>query len=63
MLSAQFIRENADRVRSDVAARGADAPIDDILTLDQIFIGDVQLTFKNLSASFVFLTVLFAKFF
>ncbi|MXW24858.1 MAG: serine--tRNA ligase [Dehalococcoidia bacterium] len=45
MLSAQFIRENADRVRSDVAARGADAPIDDILTLDErrrTLIGEVE---------------------
>ncbi|MXY87439.1 MAG: serine--tRNA ligase [Dehalococcoidia bacterium] len=45
MLSAQFIRENADRVRSDVAARGSDAPIGDILTLDErrrALIGEVE---------------------
>ena len=45
MLSAQFIRENLDRVRSDVAARGADAPIDAILTLDEqrrALIGQVE---------------------
>lgn len=34
MLSAQFIRENEQRVRADVARRGADAPVDDILDLD-----------------------------
>ncbi len=45
MLSAQFIRENADRVRSDIAARGADVSIDDILTLDErrrALIGEVE---------------------
>ena len=45
MLSAQFIRENLDRVRSDLAARGADAPIDSILALDQqrrALIGQVE---------------------
>lgn len=45
MLSAQFIRENADRVRSDIAARGADAPIDAILELDEqrrALIGEVE---------------------
>ena len=35
MLSARFIRENLDRVRHDTAARGAVAPIDEILTLDE----------------------------
>ncbi len=35
MLSAQFIRENLDRVRHDTAARAAVAPIDEILTLDE----------------------------
>jgi seryl-tRNA synthetase len=34
MLSAQFIRENADRVRHDIAARNTSAPIDRILELD-----------------------------
>ena len=34
MLSAQFIRDNLDRVRRDMAARGADAPIDAILALE-----------------------------
>lgn len=34
MLSAQFIRENVDRVRTDMANRRADAPIDRILELD-----------------------------
>ncbi len=45
MLSAQFIRENVDRVRSDIAARGADAPIDAILELDEqrrALIGEVE---------------------
>ena len=45
MLSAQFIRENVDRVRSDLAARGADAPIDEILALDEqrrALIGEVE---------------------
>ena len=45
MLSAQFIRENLDRVQSDLAARGADAPIDSILALDQqrrALIGQVE---------------------
>ena len=35
MLSARFIRENLDQVRHDTAARGAVAPIDEILTLDE----------------------------
>jgi len=35
VLSAQFIRENQDRVRSDLAFRGAGAPIDEILALDE----------------------------
>ncbi len=35
MLSAQFIRENEDRVRADIARRGAEAPIDDVLRLDE----------------------------
>ncbi|MDZ7727382.1 MAG: serine--tRNA ligase [Dehalococcoidia bacterium] len=34
MLSAQFIRENADRVRADLARRGANADLDAILELD-----------------------------
>ncbi|MGH2632537.1 MAG: serine--tRNA ligase [Tepidiformaceae bacterium] len=34
MLSVQFIRENIDRVRHDVALRNASAPIDRILQLD-----------------------------
>ena len=34
MLSAQFIRENADRVRHDIAARNTSAPMDRILELD-----------------------------
>ena len=45
MLSAQFIRENLDRVRGDVAARRAEAPIDAILTLDEqrrALIGEVE---------------------
>ena len=45
MLSAQFIRENLEQVRSDIAARGADAPIDAILTLDEqrrALIGEVE---------------------
>ena len=45
MLSAQFIRENLDRVRADIGARGADAPIDAILTLDEqrrALIGEVE---------------------
>lgn len=35
MLSAQFIRENEDRVRRDVARRNTSAPIDRILELDE----------------------------
>ena len=35
MLSAQFIRENTDRVRHDMARRASDAPIDRILALDE----------------------------
>ena len=35
MLTAQFIRENADRVRADLAARATAAPIDEILELDE----------------------------
>ncbi len=35
MLSPQFIRENLERVRLDHAARGADAPLDEILVLDE----------------------------
>lgn len=45
MLSAQFIRENLDRVRADIAARGADAPLDAILKLDEqrrALIGEVE---------------------
>ena len=45
MLSAQFIRDNLDRVRRDMAARGADAPIDAILALDErrrALIGEVE---------------------
>jgi seryl-tRNA synthetase len=35
LLSAQFIRENEDRVRRDMARRGADVPIERILELDE----------------------------
>ncbi len=45
MLSAQFIRENLERVRRDLAARGAEAPIDEILALDEqrrALIGEVE---------------------
>ena len=45
MLSAQFIRENLDRVRRDMAARGAEAPLDDIVALDErrrALIGEVE---------------------
>ncbi len=34
MLSAQFIRENADRVRSDLELRNTSAPVDRIIELD-----------------------------
>ena len=34
MLSIQFIRENAERVKRDVLLRNANAPIDRIITLD-----------------------------
>lgn len=33
MLSAAFIRDNLDRVRADLAARGAEAPLDEIVEL------------------------------
>ena len=45
MLSAQFIRENLERVRRDMAARGAEAPLDDIVALDErrrALIGEVE---------------------
>ena len=45
MLSAQFIRENLDRVRADMEKRGANPPIDAILTLDErrrALIGEVE---------------------
>ncbi|MGB4864047.1 MAG: hypothetical protein WBO97_16450, partial [Tepidiformaceae bacterium] len=35
MLSLQFIRENADRVKRDVILRNTTAPIDRILQLDE----------------------------
>ena len=35
MLSLQFIRENADRVKRDVLLRNTTAPIDRILQLDE----------------------------
>lgn len=35
MLSAAFIRDNLERVRADLAARGTDAPLDDIVALDE----------------------------
>ncbi len=34
MLSAQFIRENEDRVRNDIARRRSEAPVDRVLELD-----------------------------
>jgi len=45
VLSAQYIRENLDRVRQDVAARGAEAPLDAIIALDErrrALIGEVE---------------------
>ena len=45
MLSAQYIRENLDRVRADMERRGVDPPIDAILTLDErrrALIGEVE---------------------
>ena len=45
MLSARFIRENLERVRRDVAARGVEAPIDEILALDEqrrALLGEVE---------------------
>ena len=45
MLSAQFIRENEDRVRSDLASRGTEAPVDQILALDnerRTLLGEVE---------------------
>lgn len=45
MLSAQFIRENLDRVRADMATRGADVPLDEIVRLDEqrrALIGEVE---------------------
>ncbi len=35
MLSLQFIRENADRVKRDVLLRNSTAPVDRILQLDE----------------------------
>src|SRR5688500_9065653 len=35
MLTLQFIREHADEVRAGIAAKGADAPLDEILDLDR----------------------------
>ena len=35
MLTLQFIREHADEVRAGIAAKGADAPLDEILELDR----------------------------
>ncbi len=35
MLTAQYIRENRDRVVADMAARGADVPIDRVIALDE----------------------------
>lgn len=45
MLSVQFIRENVDRVRRDVALRNASAPVDRILQLDderKTLLGEVE---------------------
>ncbi len=45
MLSAQFIRENLERVRRDTAARGAEAPLDAVVELDErrrALIGEVE---------------------
>ncbi len=45
MLSAQFIRDNLDQVRRDTAARGAEAPLDAIVELDErrrALIGEVE---------------------
>ncbi|HCV00334.1 MAG TPA: serine--tRNA ligase, partial [Dehalococcoidia bacterium] len=45
MLSAQFIRENLERVRRDITSRGAQAPLDTILVLDEqrrALIGEVE---------------------
>ncbi len=45
MLSAQFIRENRERVQRDIATRGAEAPVDDILSLDErrrTLLGEVE---------------------
>lgn len=35
MLSAAFIRDNLERVRADLAARGTEAPLDDIVALEE----------------------------
>ena len=35
MLSVKFIRENADRVRGDVALRNVSAPVDELLAADE----------------------------
>ena len=45
MLSAQYIRENLERVRRDMATRGVEPPIDAILELDgrrRALIGEVE---------------------
>src|SRR5918993_903040 len=35
MLTLQYIRDHADEVRAGIAAKGADAPLDEILELDR----------------------------
>lgn len=35
MLSARYIRENAERVRRDIARRGSDAPFDELLQVEE----------------------------
>ncbi|MCH2657372.1 MAG: serine--tRNA ligase, partial [Dehalococcoidia bacterium] len=37
MLSSQYIRENTDRIKSDLALRGVEAPIDEIVKIDKEF--------------------------
>ena len=40
MLSVKFIRENADRVRGDVALRNVSAPVDELIAADELHTRD-----------------------
>jgi seryl-tRNA synthetase len=49
MLTLQYIRDHADAVRAGLAAKGADAPLDEILALDQRW-REVQSDLERLKA-------------